>query len=684
METLTPLSRRGTLGEERISSVASILDESDAAVESLQTLYNMEYTELAQGIACQLEHDADLSQQHLQMLEGCADLYSITVLDGEGNTVGSSSSNAYTRLSTEESDSTYEFWDILNGFRNIILQDPMTDDAGNPVQWAACRREDTEGLIQIGFRPELLMQRMRAANINSILNGIEVEDGGFLFAISADENHTILAWPTSDAIGSVASDYGLDDNLHVQNYAGYQTISDVKYLISGIRYGTDQYLYAAFPLKEIYMTRTVVTVAVAISAMILLGILSVGKVICKKKSEAELEAERLAREAAKAEEDAAEEAAAAEEAINQSAAYYTSRTSSGKKRRIESVDSRYHLREIRWRDWDADAKAAFVTKILMLLLYLGILFYLVLFRNAIQDDPVISYIVNCKWEKGINVFSMTYILGYMTTVVMGAWIVQVVLTYVMSRFGARMETMSRLLANFIKYAAIIGGGFHCLSAIGVNTSTLVTTSSVVVFVGGLGAKDIVADVIAGIFIVFEGTFRVGDIVTIGDWRGTVVEIGIRTTKVVRGGNIKVINNSSISNVINMTKEFSSAYLNVYIDYHESIERIEAIMEKELPLMKERIPEIERGPYYSGILSLDDKGMKIGFMVKVQERTRWKAETALKREMMLLFERYHINVPYPQMMIRYSDGNNIDVSIADSEITHEEQDVQDTLDAPDAQ
>ena len=94
-----------------------------------------------------------------------------------------------------------------------------------------------------------------------------------------------------------------------------------------------------------------------------------------------------------------------------------------------------------------------------------------------------------------------------------------------------------------------------------------------VLVIGLGAQSLVADILAGMFIIFEGEFQVGDIVTVGDWRGTVVEIGIRTTKIQDGGqNIKIISNKDVCGVINMTRDYSYAWVDLGIEYGESLER----------------------------------------------------------------------------------------------------------------
>ena len=168
---------------------------------------------------------------------------------------------------------------------------------------------------------------------------------------------------------------------------------------------------------------------------------------------------------------------------------------------------------------------------------------------------------------------------------------------------------------------------------------------------GLGAQTLVSDILAGLFIIFEGEFQVGDIVTVGDWRGTVKEIGIRTTKIQDSGqNIKVISNSDVVGVINMTRDSSYAWVDVGIEYGESLERVESILEDEFPNIRKNVPQIIDGPFYSGVVALGDSSVDIRVMVLCAEGDRVSTERALNREIKLIFDKHNINMPFPQIVI----------------------------------
>ena len=114
----------------------------------------------------------------------------------------------------------------------------------------------------------------------------------------------------------------------------------------------------------------------------------------------------------------------------------------------------------------------------------------------------------------------------------------------------------------------------------------------------------------------------GDIVTVGDWRGTVVEIGIRTTKIQDGGrNIKIISNKDVCGVINMTRDYSYAWVDLGIEYGESLERVENVLEQEFPNIRKRLPGIIDGPFYKGVVALADNSVNIRVMVLCSEGDR---------------------------------------------------------------
>ena len=106
----------------------------------------------------------------------------------------------------------------------------------------------------------------------------------------------------------------------------------------------------------------------------------------------------------------------------------------------------------------------------------------------------------------------------------------------------RAKTVFTLLDGIVKYGSAIAFIFLVLQAFGVNTGAIWESVGILTLIVGLGAQPLIADIIAGIFIIFEDEYSVGEIISIDDFRGTVSEIGIRATKILdMAGNIKIVN-----------------------------------------------------------------------------------------------------------------------------------------------
>lgn len=100
----------------------------------------------------------------------------------------------------------------------------------------------------------------------------------------------------------------------------------------------------------------------------------------------------------------------------------------------------------------------------------------------------------------------------------------------------------------------------------------------------------------------------------------------------------------------MTREFSYAWVDVGIEYGESLERVESILEDEFPKIREHIPQIMEGPYYKGVVELADNSVNIRVMALCAEADRVQTKRDLNREMKLIFDKYNISIPYPQVVV----------------------------------
>ena len=212
----------------------------------------------------------------------------------------------------------------------------------------------------------------------------------------------------------------------------------------------------------------------------------------------------------------------------------------------------------------------------------------------------------------------------------------------------RQVTVIRLICNIIRVVTFVIIIIAVLAVWGIDTTALITGAGVLTLIVGLGMQSLISDVVAGLFIVFENEFNVGDIITVDGYRGTVVEIGIRCTKLEALGNVKIINNSEIKGVLNQTLKPSTAFCSIDIEYGDSLPRVEGIIKEKLPAIQVEgvIGEI----VYDGVTNLGASGVTVRFSAKCLENDIYSVQRAMNGEIKKMFDENGIGIPFPQVVV----------------------------------
>ncbi|MEG2989045.1 MAG: mechanosensitive ion channel family protein [Oscillospiraceae bacterium] len=241
------------------------------------------------------------------------------------------------------------------------------------------------------------------------------------------------------------------------------------------------------------------------------------------------------------------------------------------------------------------------------------------------------------------------------------WVVNSVVALVAKKWTLKnrhAETLKGLACNCIKYAVVIFAIIFGLSILGINMVAVLTSLGIVGLVVGFGAQSLIEDVITGLFIIFEGQFHVGDIITIDNFRGTVTAIGIRTTNLMdAGGNIKIINNSDIRTLTNLSEVDSFAIADIGISYNASIPAAEAAigtMVAEMPILYPGV--FKEPPTYSGVQDLAASSVNLRVVAKVDEANVYTARRLLNRELKMTMDKAGIEIPFPQVVVHQSTAN----------------------------
>ena len=215
---------------------------------------------------------------------------------------------------------------------------------------------------------------------------------------------------------------------------------------------------------------------------------------------------------------------------------------------------------------------------------------------------------------------------------------------------SKAKTLISLFSSLLHYVAALVILCWGLSLLGVNVNAIVASVGIVALIVGFGAESLVADVVTGIFLIFENQYNVGDIVEVNGFRGVVKEIGIRTTSIMdTGENIKIINNSEMKNILNRSDNISRAVSDIAIPYETDLEALEA----KLPQLMEDIYQKRQDvmlapPRYLGVQQLADSSVILRFVVDVAEKDIYSGARTLNRDLWLGFRSLGVECPFPQV------------------------------------
>lgn len=279
---------------------------------------------------------------------------------------------------------------------------------------------------------------------------------------------------------------------------------------------------------------------------------------------------------------------------------------------------------------------------------------LLVFDSFYGKTSLLSYLFASQWSKGINIFSVTMILILTAGVIAGGGLLQMVIMFFTKNMGPRGVTVGRLSTSLIKFIVLVVIVINVMLDLGANSGTLLAGAGVFGVAFSLFAQQTLNDFLSGFFIVFEGSFNIGDWITVGDFRGEVVEIGIRTTKVAAGDDIKIINNSELKQVTVMARNGCGARVFIDIAYKEDIDEVLAIIENNRDRYRKELPFMVEGPYIDGVVDLGASGVTIRMWALSSQSKVRAVERGVMKITKNLFDENNIEIPFNQVTIHAAD------------------------------
>ncbi len=271
------------------------------------------------------------------------------------------------------------------------------------------------------------------------------------------------------------------------------------------------------------------------------------------------------------------------------------------------------------------------------------------YNSLFGDVDQISKVLNIQW---VRIFKVIVIVLFML-------ILKSVLKIVMEKIKpktAKGASIHSMVKSFSGYAIALIMLIWCLSAIGINLSTIFASIGIVALVIGFAAESLIEDVVTGLFLVFEDEFNVGDIIEYNGFRGTVTNIGVRVTSIQDpGGNIKLVNNSDLRNILNRSRTNSNAVCDVPVSYAANLADTEITLKAIAESLPGKYPDVFREvPEYLGVQALDASSVNLRFIAKVSESDIYKAARLMNREFKIGMDEAGIEIPFQQVVVHQGD------------------------------
>ncbi len=218
------------------------------------------------------------------------------------------------------------------------------------------------------------------------------------------------------------------------------------------------------------------------------------------------------------------------------------------------------------------------------------------------------------------------------------------------------KTAIPLMENVSKWLIMVLSLFFILSAIGVPLKALLASAGVAGLAIGFGAREFIADVIAGFFLLFEGLVRVGDYVKVGKVRGRIVNVGLRVIQVRRyNGQLWVIPNGKLENFANYSREYMRAIVKVGVAYEQNVRKaLEVLKEVGQQWYQDHQDIALDKPTVTGIITFDQSSCIIRIACKVKPLKHWRAQRQIRLLIRDAFEREGIEIPFSRSVIYFKD------------------------------
>ena len=220
-------------------------------------------------------------------------------------------------------------------------------------------------------------------------------------------------------------------------------------------------------------------------------------------------------------------------------------------------------------------------------------------------------------------------------------------------------TLGKVIRNITRILVWSVAVMMVLRELGIDIGPILAGIGIMGLAVGFGAQSLVKDFLAGMFILIENQYNVGDVIEAAGAKGQVEKITLRATTLRDlEGNVHIIPNGAIDVVTNKTRQWSRFVLDIGVAYKENVDEVMGVLKEigdELAADVEFSSMITAPLEVLGVQDFADSAVIIRVMFTTQPVKQWTVGREFRRRVKNTFDAKGIEIPFPHTTIYLGDA-----------------------------
>lgn len=223
----------------------------------------------------------------------------------------------------------------------------------------------------------------------------------------------------------------------------------------------------------------------------------------------------------------------------------------------------------------------------------------------------------------------------------------------------REDTLIRIARGTLNVLVWVLALLMILSEMGINIGPLLAAAGVAGLAIGFGGQYLIRDVVAGLFIILENQYRVGDVVCLDDTCGLVEDISIRMVSLRDlDGTVHHVPHGVVSKTSNLSKEFARVNMNLGVSYSSDLEKVITVINEvgaALAEDEEWKDKIVSPITFQRVEEFADSAVMVKVLGDTKPLQQWAVAGEFRKRIKIAFDKKGIEIPFPQRVLHQAKG-----------------------------